>query len=348
MSKVSGLFGYNSELLASCSWDSTVTMIDLESGKSAFSGKGHDSGVRDVDGIRNGKFMVSAGDTSAAVWDVNRGRVVQSLRCHGGYVTSVAVHPEGDVIGISSTDGAVSLWSVRMWKPLFKCVGHNGPVWVARFNTATKHLLTGSTDRTIRAWDMRAGDHVLTFKGHGDAIRALAVSPVHDFMFSGGSEANAFLWRLGPDIPAPVPGLGEEAVPISYASFSDSSRFFLTCSSSSGICRMYYKRRKRVHGVFRESKEGVFSSIFCANDRLIAVGDGEGSIRMYENPAQEILEYLNGVDGEAVAMDEVEQMRRVAREKEAAMEREIEDQKAKELEDHMQNHATPTSETLVG
>ena len=53
-------------------------------------------------------------------------------------------------------------------------------------------FVTGSTDRTIKIWDLAKccaaaeGGLKLTLTGHISAVRAVAVSPRHPYLFSAG------------------------------------------------------------------------------------------------------------------------------------------------------------------
>ena len=44
-------------------------------------------------------------------WDlVESDKVVTSFKAHGGVVTSMAMHPDGQLLLTSSVDGAVKVW----------------------------------------------------------------------------------------------------------------------------------------------------------------------------------------------------------------------------------------------
>lgn len=43
-------------------------------------------------------------------WDLVDGAVASRFKAHGGVVTSLAVHPEGQLLLTSSVDGAVKVW----------------------------------------------------------------------------------------------------------------------------------------------------------------------------------------------------------------------------------------------
>jgi pleiotropic regulator 1 len=56
---------------------------------------------------------------------------------------------------------------------------------------------TGSSDRTRKIWDIASGSLRLTLTGHISAVRGLAVSPRHPYLFSCGEDKMVKCWDLG-------------------------------------------------------------------------------------------------------------------------------------------------------
>lgn len=72
--------------------------------------------------------------------------------------------------------------------------GHLGWVRSIAFDPSNEWFVTGSADRTIKVWDFAKccagaeGGLKLTLTGHISAIRGLAVSSRHPYLFSGGED----------------------------------------------------------------------------------------------------------------------------------------------------------------
>lgn len=55
---------------------------------------------------------------------------------------------------------------------------------------------TGAADRTIKLWDLATGQLKITLTGHISAVRGLAVSPRHPYLFSCGEDKMVKCWDL--------------------------------------------------------------------------------------------------------------------------------------------------------
>ena len=88
---------------------------------------------------------------------------------------------------------------VPQWHPQWELgvvlSGHLGWVRSISFDPSNQWFATGSNDRTIKIWDFPKsvlGDKdclKLTLTGHISAVRGLAVSDRHPYLFSGDSSA---------------------------------------------------------------------------------------------------------------------------------------------------------------
>ena len=72
--------------------------------------------------------------------------------------------------------------------------GHLGWVRSIAFDPSNEWFATGSADRTIKIWDLAKcsagaeGGLKLTLTGHINAVRGLAVSARHPYLFSAGED----------------------------------------------------------------------------------------------------------------------------------------------------------------
>ncbi|PNW72392.1 hypothetical protein CHLRE_16g675301v5 [Chlamydomonas reinhardtii] len=102
-------------VLAAC-LDSCLRLLDAGSGQqlAAYTAPGylHESVKMDCCLTPSDAYVVGSSETGEVFyWDlVESDKVVTSFKAHGGVVTSMAMHPDGQLLLTSSVDGAVKVW----------------------------------------------------------------------------------------------------------------------------------------------------------------------------------------------------------------------------------------------
>ncbi|MBX3438544.1 MAG: protein kinase, partial [Planctomycetaceae bacterium] len=161
--------------------------------------RAHVDVVRSLAFSRDGKTLVSgADDYLLKIWDVNAGKLVKTLRGHGGRVRAVAVSPENanHVLSVAE-DKTVRMWDVASYaaRPVFDATessgqqqAHEDQILSASFNGAGTQIVTASRDRTARIIDIDRD--TLSFR------RSVELNDVHGDSKSGtldeGSRIVAF------------------------------------------------------------------------------------------------------------------------------------------------------------
>ena len=89
----------------SASWDKTLKVWDLRTGKALRTLEGHADGVNAVAVTPDGSQAVSASyDKTLKVWDLRTGKALRTLEGHAGFVNAVAVTPDGSQAVSASWD----------------------------------------------------------------------------------------------------------------------------------------------------------------------------------------------------------------------------------------------------
>src|SRR4028118_785559 len=159
------------------SFDKTIKVWGLTTGKELFTLKGHSDSVNAVAVTGDGKRAISgSSDNTIKVWDLTTGKEQFTLKGHSDSVKAVAVTPEGKRAISASWDTTIKVWDLATRNELFTLEGHSNWVNAVAVTEDGKRALSGSWDKTIKVWDLTTGNELFTLEGHSDWVNAVAVT----------------------------------------------------------------------------------------------------------------------------------------------------------------------------
>ncbi|KAF9142172.1 hypothetical protein BGX30_003225 [Mortierella sp. GBA39] len=101
---------------------------------------------------------IALGGFSQKLWvhDASTGKIVATLKGHGGPILDVVYSPDGSLIGSSSWDNTARLWDTTTNKLAVILQGHLHWVQCLSFSICGRWIATGSKDCTVRLWDVQS------------------------------------------------------------------------------------------------------------------------------------------------------------------------------------------------
>eukprot|EP00884_Botryococcus_braunii_P007641 jgi/Botrbrau1/16879/Bobra.150_2s0097.1 len=119
---------------------------------------------------------------------------------HSSGINSLALDQESGALFTASRDATIKRWRVEEEEAVCSTSYQAHTDWVNDILLVNGLLASCSSDRTIKLWDAGAEGLVMkpvtTFTQHNDYVMALAASPRHSILASGGLRAQIFLWDL--------------------------------------------------------------------------------------------------------------------------------------------------------
>jgi len=192
-------------ILASGSWDNTIKLWDINTGKEIRTLIGHTNWVNCVAFSSDGKFLASgSADCTTKLWDVNTGKEIQTLIGHSDSVSSVAYSPrvpatnsnDRQLVASSSNDYTIKLWQVHTGRNICTFTGHSFFVNCIAFSQDGEIIASGSGDNTIKLWDVNTGREIRTLVGHSDSVWSVAFSQNGQLLASGSWDNTIKLWHV--------------------------------------------------------------------------------------------------------------------------------------------------------
>ena len=169
----------------------------------------------------------------------------------------------------------VQLWNRRNSKLMKTITGHKEQINTVEFSLDSNIIATTSDDKTIRLWDARTGKDLMVLTGHTAPIHAVKFSPDGETIASGSADKTIRLWnmRTGKLIET----FTEAQRPIQ---FSPDGNVLLGTSSSPRQLQMLNVTTGELIKTLQWSNL-VTSAAFSADGNIIAAGDSDGTIRLW-------------------------------------------------------------------
>lgn len=277
-------FSPDGKTLASGSWDNTIRLWDVASGKpigQPFTG--HESSVKTIAVSPDGKTLASgSSDKTIRLWDMATGRQIgPPLTGHTSHVHSIAFSPDGITLASGGWDNTVRLWDVASGQELGEpLTGHTDYVESVAFSPDGRILASGSDDKTIRLWDVDSAKQIgepITLS----RVTSVAFSPDGKLLVSGHADRTIRLWDIA----------SRKQVGQSFVGHTDEPRVVVFSPDGTMLASSSYDRTVRVWDVasgqeigepFIGHTDDVRSVAFSPNGERLASGGWDQTIRLWD------------------------------------------------------------------
>ena len=271
-------FSPNGKMLASASWDQTVRIWNVNTGRLLHILRGHTNDIMSVAFSPDGQTLASSSwDSTIRLWNPRTGKLKRTLTGHAGGVASVAFSPDGQTLASGSADQTIRLWNTKTWKLERTLTGHTHVVDIVAFSPDGQTLASGSRDTTIRLWNPRNGRHKKALIGHTSDVLRMMFSPHGSTLASGSQDQTIRLWN---------PNTGQEKRTITNrrgwtnpVAFSPDGAVLLIGGHGISIWDTQTGQYKKP---LAEDIGNPLSIVFSPDGQMVASGSQDHKIRLWE------------------------------------------------------------------
>ncbi|CAG8956067.1 hypothetical protein HYFRA_00011850 [Hymenoscyphus fraxineus] len=168
---------FDDNMLATGSYDATIKIWDIETGKCLRTLVGHTSGVRTLQ-FDDTKLISGSLDHTVRVWNWRTGECLSTMYGHTGGV--IGVHFDGNILASGSVDKSIRIWNFENKQVFVLPGGRNGhDNWVnsVKVDSASRTVFSASDDCTVRLWDLDTRQTIQLFEGHVGQVQQVALMP---------------------------------------------------------------------------------------------------------------------------------------------------------------------------
>lgn len=102
----------------------------------------------------DGRYVASAMADTIQIWDIQTGRLTQTLSGHNAQVSDLAFSPDGIVLASSSHNQTVKTWNWASGTVFCTLDDEAGAIHSVAFAEGGDTLISGNEDGTVRSWDL--------------------------------------------------------------------------------------------------------------------------------------------------------------------------------------------------
>ena len=267
------------------SFDRTVRIWDLETGKCRVTLKGHANLVRSVTITPDGKRILSGSyDNSVRIWDAESGRELKKLYGHTNAIMAVVALQDNARALSGGFDHTLRLWDLVSGMCLEKIVcgadEEKYDILSIVVNPAETQTLTGHREGQIRLWNLETGECLATLKGHSEEVLSVQITPNGRFAVSGSNDRTVKIWDL--ETGTCVGTLEGHQSDVDSVAISPDGTFVASTGFTDGTVRLWdWKSGACLQVISLDANPDPVSITFSPDGSRLMVGTASGSICVY-------------------------------------------------------------------
>lgn len=181
-------FSPDGKVVASCSDDKNIHILDAYSGKLQMILKGNFNSINCLAFSPITNNLVSGSWQELMIWNVSTGSLLKTIYAHTSQVESVAYNKSGDRL---ATGGGynIKIWDTKTWL-LIRTIPTFGSVFKVDFDNTGDRIIVGTSTRQAIIFDVNTGNEILTLNDFSNYIYSVGFSPDGSKVILAGNDGN--------------------------------------------------------------------------------------------------------------------------------------------------------------
>ncbi|GHO45513.1 eIF2A-related protein [Ktedonospora formicarum] len=182
--------------LAAAINDGTVNVWNTESGRKAFTYRGHHDVVYTLawspDG---GKIASGSWDRTVQIWDLDTYQPANIYEEHEDKVTALSWSEDSTTIASGSSDNTVRIWNAATGQTHEIYREHSGVIQSVAWSPDGTQIVSSSADNTVKLWNPQKSSSTYTYLPNGMTPWTVCWSPDSSYVATGLQDGSVHIWH---------------------------------------------------------------------------------------------------------------------------------------------------------
>ena len=263
---------------ASGSYDGTIKIFQLNTGREIRTLTGHSGAVSCVVFNPDGKTLASgSADRTIKLWQLSTGKLVQTfgswLSGHKDAVLSVAISPDRKKIISGGADKTIKIWQINTGREIYDLTGYSAQVLSVAISSNGRFFVGGGMEKALRIRRLANGKLIRSVKGKSGVL-SVAISPDSQTIATGSFNCNIHLWKA--ETGEQICTLRGHIDRVGAVTFTPNGKYLISGSWSKNIKIWDINKGEEMYTLKGHSDEVM--SLACSSDGRTIVSGGADSL----------------------------------------------------------------------